>query len=146
MRHLALSAIVAVLASCSGASGPSSDVARNGCGDLTAGFHHANDEAFWSERPTGIEPPYVNALRIDGSGRFLWGDNAAAISEAKLDEYLGQTASFPIAVYVALDFHPDTPCTAINKARTLMNRHLSCAESGLCLQGDYRAWIESNNR
>jgi len=94
----------------------------------------------------GVEPPFVHVIKVNGSGRLIWNESTAPITEAELDDYLRKIARFPIKIYVAIDFKSGTACAPIQKVRALMNEHLSCAKGGSCLQGDYRAWVQMNDR
>jgi hypothetical protein len=136
---------MAVLTSCSNPKGSASYVAGTDCGDLPPGYHYANDEWFWSQQPKGVEPPFVNVIKVDGSGRLTWNESTAPVTEAEVDDYLRQMALMG-SPYIAIDFKAGTPCVPIQKVRALMNKHLLCAESRKCLQGDYRAWVQKSDR
>jgi hypothetical protein len=135
MRSWTFIVLLAGLASCSGKQGQSGSATAGNCAALPRGFHHFDEEAFWS-RPMDIGWT-INQITIRRSGEVEW--NSAKIDLPTLEKYLDAVAGMNPVPDNAVDFPAGAPCATIRAVRARIEKHLGCTEH-LCLQGNYEAW------
>ena len=131
MQKLIFLLVLFLVTSC-GQSFPSN------CASLPAGFHYANDPHFWDGKAVGITPPLIHEIKVERSGKVKW--NGADIdyeyaASSLLRNYLGEVAVMIPQPFITLDFDSGAPCKIIQRVRVLMEKHLDCQKSSVCLQG-----------
>ncbi len=130
-----VAAALSMLAGCDAARQPD-------CAMPPAGFYRWNDPALWEGRPIGVTAPHYNIVTVEGSGRMTWNGADADLStgtpttgETMIERYLSLTSQMLPHPFAVLDFDVGTPCASVRAARALIDKHLDCQRSRMCVQG-----------
>jgi hypothetical protein len=137
-----IKALPLLLLTVCGCSGSANSVKlKVSCAQPLPGFHSFHDPNFKKRWPFEIGDYESNVVKITEAGAITWNDvNMASMHNDGLpaiEQFLIAVKSFSPQPFTVLDFDAGAACRKVKAVRALMEKHLRCSESDLCIQGNW---------